>query len=291
MKKCPYCKKNIPDSAKVCPHCGNRLEKGYRPMKRTNSFPNYIYIVLAFILVFSPVLTTFMFGSLLNEDMAMTNGNGTTPESAITVGPLGEVDASSEIIEYYFGSLKDFNELVKNSGPYVEKIESVEADLKTIASKFGDVDFDQDYDFYVTNQNNIYSNINYVLSMNENESIKIALSYDLSGETNSINVEYNASGFENFEAMKINDQSCRLAKEIVTLFNGEQEFKCFNQTAEKFNALETDFNNQTLTLGNYGLGVNDSLDQTKVAMRVLGTEKNYRFRLTYQTKINLEKLV
>ena len=48
MKQCLYCKKNIPDSAKVCPYCGNRLEKGYQPMKRTNSFPNYIYTILTF---------------------------------------------------------------------------------------------------------------------------------------------------------------------------------------------------------------------------------------------------
>ena len=113
-----------------------------------------------------------MFGSLLGEDMATASGNGTTPESAITVGPLGEVDASSEIIEYYFGSLKDFSDLVKNSDPYVEKIENIEADLKTIASKYGDVDFDKDYNFYVTDQNNIYSDINYDLSINENESIR-----------------------------------------------------------------------------------------------------------------------
>ena len=64
-----------------------------------------------------------------------------------------------------------------------------------------------------------------------------------------------------------------------------------NLSAEKFNALETDFNNQTLTLGNYGLGVNDNQDETEVAMRILGAEKDYRFRLTYQTEIDLEKLV
>ena len=44
MKQCPNCKKNIPDSAKVCPYCGNRLEKGYKPMKRTNTFSNSFYI-------------------------------------------------------------------------------------------------------------------------------------------------------------------------------------------------------------------------------------------------------
>ena len=49
MKQCPHCKKNIPDSAKVCPHCGTRLEKGYQPMKRTNTFPKYFSFSIDFL--------------------------------------------------------------------------------------------------------------------------------------------------------------------------------------------------------------------------------------------------
>ncbi|WP_294578600.1 zinc ribbon domain-containing protein [uncultured Thomasclavelia sp.] len=290
MKKCPYCKKNIPDSAKVCPHCGNRLEKGYQPMKRTNSFPNYIYMILALILVFSPILTTIMFGSFLNDSVTTGENAPTTPENTITLGPLGNVDASSEIIEYQFNSLDDFSDLVTNSGTYVDKIKAVENDLETIAKKYNeDVSINKDYNFYVTNQNNVYSDITYQITVNDQENIQISLNYDLSGKTNEFELIDNMSGFETFEAMKINDQSCLLAKEIVTLFTDETEFSCFNQVGEEFNGLEGSINNQSL--GNYGLGVNESQDETKVAMRILGYEQDYRFRLTYRSEINMDKLV
>ena len=55
MKQCPYCKKNIPDSAKVCPHCGKPLEKGYKPMKRTNSV-SYTHLVVQVFVIATKIL-------------------------------------------------------------------------------------------------------------------------------------------------------------------------------------------------------------------------------------------
>ena len=163
MKQCPYCKKNIPNSAKVCPHCGNRLEKGYQPMKRTNAFPNTMYIILALFLIFSPMISTFLFGSFL-EETATSENTISTPENTITLGPLGEVDIKKEQIKYYFGTLSDFEKLVTNSDTYVKKIEKLESDLKNITDKYGEIKIDKDYNFYVTDQNNVYSELEYQLT-------------------------------------------------------------------------------------------------------------------------------
>lgn len=286
MKKCPHCKKNIPDSAKVCPYCGTRLEKGYRPMKRTNAFPNYLYLILAFILMFSPILSTLMFGSLLDSDTA-TSQSPQTPDSAITLGPLEKSD--EEKVAYYFGSLDNFDKLVTNSDEYVKKIKAVESDLKELTKKYGDVEISKDYDFYVTENNNVHTNITYILNVSDQEEIKVSLSYDLLKKANRLEIKDEITGFENYEAMKVNDQSYQLSKDIVTLLNGEKEFACYQDVSKQFNELDLDLSKERL--GNYGLAVNKQQKTTDVSMRILGRETNYRLQLTYQCEIDLDKLI
>ncbi|WP_296876757.1 zinc ribbon domain-containing protein [Thomasclavelia sp.] len=286
MKKCPHCKKNIPDSAKVCPYCGTRLEKGYRPMKRTNAFPNYLYLILAFILMFSPILSTLMFGSLLDSDTA-TSQSPQTPDSAITLGPLEKSD--EEKVAYYFGSLDNFDKLVTNSDEYVKKIKAVEADLKELTKKYGDVEISKDYDFYVTENNNVHTNITYILNVSDQEEIKVSLSYDLLKKANRLEIKDEITGFENYEAMKVNDQSYQLSKDIVTLLNGEKEFACYQDVSKQFNELDLDLSKERL--GNYGLAVNKQQKTTDISMRILGRETNYRLQLTYQCEIDLDKLI
>ncbi len=286
MKKCPHCKKNIPDSAKVCPYCGTRLEKGYRPMKRTNAFPNYLYLILAFILMFSPILSTLMFGSLLDSDTT-TSQSPQTPDSAITLGPLEKSD--EEKVAYYFGSLDNFDKLVTNSDEYVKKIKAVEADLKELTKKYGDVEISKDYDFYVTENNNVHTNITYILNVSDQEEIKVSLSYDLLKKANRLEIKDEITGFENYEAMKVNDQSYQLSKDIVTLLNGEKEFACYQDVSKQFNELDLDLSKERL--GNYGLAVNKQQKTTDISMRILGRETNYRLQLTYQCEIDLDKLI
>lgn len=286
MKKCPHCKKNIPDSAKVCPYCGTRLEKGYRPMKRTNAFPNYLYLILAFILMFSPILSTLMFGSLLDSDTA-TSQSPQTPDSAIALGPLEKSD--EEKVAYYFGSLDNFDKLVTNSDEYVKKIKAVEADLKELTKKYGDVEISKDYDFYVTENNNVHTNITYILNVSDQEEIKVSLSYDLLKKANRLEIKDEITGFENYEAMKVNDQSYQLSKDIVTLLNGEKEFACYQDVSKQFNELDLDLSKERL--GNYGLAVNKQQKTTDISMRILGRETNYRLQLTYQCEIDLDKLI
>ena len=289
MKQCPYCKKNIPNSAKVCPHCGNRLEKGYQPMKRTNAFPNTMYIILALFLIFSPMISTLLFGSFL-EETATSESTVSTPKNAITLGPLGEVDIKKEQIKYYFGTVSDFEKLVTNSDTYVKKIEKLEADLKNITDKYGEMKIDKDYNFYVTDQNNVYSELAYQLTADTYE-ITIDFNYDLSGETNDVIIGQSTTDLKDFEALKIKEDSYPLFKEIITLVNGDQEYNSFNSAGEKFNALENDFNERSNSLGNYGIGVNASSNDSKTSMRVIAANEGYRLKITYKAKANLDNLI
>lgn len=289
MKQCPYCKKNVPDSAKVCPHCGNRLEKGYKPMKRTNAFPNSLYIILAIFLIFSPMISTMLFGSLLGESLSTENVVN-TPKDAITLGPLGKADIKNEQTEYYFGSLSDFKKLVTNSDKYVDKIEKFESDLKELVNKYEKTKLKKEYGFYVTDQNNVYSELSYQLNTNNNE-ITIDLSYDLSGKTNGVNISQSTTGLKDFESLKIKEDSYPLFKEIITLINDDKDFKSFNEAGKKFNDLENSFKERSDSLGNYGIGVSASADDSKTSMRVLSASEGYRFKIIYRAKANLDKLV
>lgn len=289
MKQCPYCKKNVPDSAKVCPHCGNRLEKGYKPMKRTNAFPNSLYIILAIFLIFSPMISTMLFGSLLGESLSTENVVN-TPKDAITLGPLGKADIKNEQTEYYFGSLSDFKKLVTNSDKYVDKIEKFESDLKELVDKYEKTKLKKEYGFYVTDQNNVYSELSYQLNTDNNE-ITIDLSYDLSGKTNGVNISQSTTGLKDFESLKIKEDSYPLFKEIITLINDDKDFKSLNEAGKKFNDLENSFNERSDSLGNYGIGVSASADDSKTSMRVLSASEGYRFKIIYRAKANLDKLV
>lgn len=286
MKQCPYCKKNIPDTAKVCPHCGKSLQKGYKPMKRTNSYSNSMYILLALFLIFSPMISTLLFGNLLGEEIS--DSTISTPKKAITLKKFDDVEYTGEQLKYYFGSLDDFDKLVTNSDKYVEKIENFETSLKNISTKYGDVKIKKDYNFYVSNYSNVYSELDYQLSA-DNYDISITLNYDLSGKVNSANIIQNTEGLVSFEELKIEDDSYSLFKEIVLLINGNQEYLSFNKTALKFNDLENNFTKRSESLGNYGLGVSDSDDESKTSMRVLDSSEGYRFKITCDTKINLEQ--
>ena len=289
MKQCPYCKKNVPDSAKVCPHCGNRLEKGYRPMKRTNTFPNSLYIILALFLIFSPMISTFLFGSLLGEAVT-TENTVNTPKNAITLGPIGEADIKKEQVKYYFGTLSDFEKLVTNSDTYVKKIEKLESDLKDITDKYGEIKIDKDYNFYVTDQNNVYSELMYQLTADDYE-LTIDFDYDLSGKTNSVIISQSTTNLKDFEALKIKEDSYPLFKEIITLVSSVQDYQSFDNAGKKFNALEKDFNERSNSLGNYGIGVNASSNDSKTSMRVIEASEGYRFKITYKAKADLDNLI
>ena len=91
--------------------------------------------------------------------------------------------------------------------------------------------------------------------------------------------------------MKIKEDSYPLFKELVLLVSDSQEYKSFDEASKKFNNLEKSFNERSDSLGNYGLGVSDSDDNSKTSMRILAGNEGYRFRLTCKTELYLDKFV
>ena len=91
--------------------------------------------------------------------------------------------------------------------------------------------------------------------------------------------------------MKIKEDSYPLFKELVLLVSDSQEYKSFDEASKKFNNLEKSFNERSDSLGNYGLGVSDSDDNSKTSMRILAGNEGYRFRLTCKTELDLDKFV
>ena len=126
----------------------------------------------------------------------------------------------------------------------------------------------------------LFRSLNYDLKIGKNETMSISFSYDLSGTTNAVNIGYTINGFKDFEAMKINEQSYPMLKEIVKLINGDDMYVSFNKAGEKFNQLENDFNERNESIGNYGIGITQSEDDTKVSMRILSSEDGYRLKIT-----------
>ena len=102
--------------------------------------------------------------------------------------------------------MSDFDKLITNSDKYVEKINKFEKDLEAIVNKYSDVKLKKDYNFYVTDQNNIYNELIYTLKSDNNEII-LELNYDLSGKSNNVTVDQNTTGLADFEAMKIKEGS------------------------------------------------------------------------------------
>lgn len=172
----------------------------------------------------------------------------------------------------------------------MKKIKKLESDLKNITDKYGEIKIDKDYNFYVTDQNNVYSELMYQLTADDYE-LTIDFDYDLSGKTNSIIISQNTTNLKDFEALKIKEDSYPLFKEIITLVSNKQDYQSFDKAGKKFNALEKNFNERSKSLGNYGIGVNASSNDSNTSMRVIEASEGYRFKITYKAKANLDNLI
>lgn len=284
MKQCPRCKKEVADHAKICPYCGYRLETGYQPMERRNAPKvGIMYIFMAFIFMFSPAIIGYFFNQ---SDLFPASINHDSNES-IMLGPIGDVGNVSEFSNYYFNDLDSFNDNVQNVEPMVTKIKNFEAEL----SGASDSIIESTYNIYITNLNNVYFDLTYIVNINDDHYIEIDLYYDMAEIANKVKIRSYKQNNTTFEEVRYVEEEYQLMKQIITLLNGDEEVDLLRQVGQQFNDLEPVFEKQKERLGNYGVGLHENNDVDTSSMYVFGPADNYMVKFEYQTRLDFKKFM
>ncbi|MFV0393996.1 MAG: zinc ribbon domain-containing protein [Coprobacillaceae bacterium] len=286
MKQCPKCKKEVADHAKICPYCGHHLEAGYRPMKkqRGNSKIGIIYIVMAFIFMFSPMIMGYLFSS---SGLSNTTSTVTDDGETITLDELKEVKGVEEYVDYHFESLDIFSKRVKDVEPMVTNIKDFEKELSGLVES----KMDKQYDIYITDANNIYYDLKYTLKLNDTDYIEVSLYYDMAKVTNEANVKYYQQENKEFSEMLYQEDTYQTFEDVVKVVTNVDKHSLIEKVGTNFNSLENKFEERKKTLGHYGVGDNQRDKDNSYSIYVSGTVDNYTVKAEYQTKVDIKKFI
>lgn len=286
MKVCPRCKKEVAEHAKICPYCGYHLETGYQPMKKRkrNSFVGFMYIIMAFIFMFSPMLIGYFFSS--DNSFAGPSINEDSKE-LIILGPLGDVKNQEEYIDIQFDDLDKFGRRVKDVKPMVTNIKNFEKQLGGLTEQ----KIDKDYEIVITDLNNIYYNLTYTIPLEKHHSVELRMVYDMAKETNEVRIRSYREKNTSFEEIQYNVDDYELMNDIVALITGDEKDTLLDTSGKEFNTLEKSFEERKKTLGHYGLGINKIKEENICSIYVSGYVDDYTVKCEYQTKLKINKFI
>lgn len=275
MKKCPKCHKNIPSNAKVCPYCGTP-QSGYQPMKRTPKRKfSFIYPILMIAFILLPMgVTFFTFDALTDSGVNQTATLKTYEKS------------NHEAVVYQYDSLKEFSKNVKNSKKYVNKIDNIESSLEKIVGK---ENIDKEYSFQITDNNNLYVSIQYDISLDKQNTMNISYDYDLSKQSQ-LQFEYHLNNVQQLDKgyQQLSQQTAKM-NQIITLFNGKDNQELIQKTLDDLKNNEDELTKETLS--HYGKGMTQSKGNDQSSMRVFNYKDTYRLKLSYDSKLKIEKFI
>lgn len=214
MKKCPRCKKNIPDRYQYCPHCGMNLNQ--KPDTR-----RYLYYIILLVL---PILYYFSISNNIITD-------NTTDK--IVLKEITDTPATS--ILYQFPSLETFSDKVEDTDKYIKTIQDYEATISADANK----------EYLVSILNNYDINFKLMYSFVDNDLlIDIHKQYTRSESLDYLEHSFTQKGISSLEDIVFN-------KEIMSQYvNTDELEKLYNQLLTRSN----EFNSKIEYIGHFGFG-------------------------------------
>lgn len=278
MKKCPRCNRNIPSDANICPYCGQEQPGYKRPANnlRNRKKPAYLYYVLAILLVNIPFFLSYMF--------VYNNMNQNLTSEKITLSAYTE--SQQEIVQYQYDSLEEFAKQVTNSQDYVSKIEALEQQLDDTVSND---QFEKEYLFQVTQNNNIYASIQYEITTKSKAVYEIDYSYDLSGNSSCQIALINENIASVDEMMQLINDSQDSLDQVIHVFSDKNNTKLFTETQNEFVAMKEELAQGRIS--HYGQGIAKSSSQQRYSIRAFSQENGYRLKRTFETQINRKKFM
>lgn len=215
MKKCPRCKREVPDRYQYCPHCGTSLQKNNR-----NKFR-----LLFYLLIFGmPFIYYLVFNNL--------NLPGTSTDKVV----LKDVDnRQATAIIYQYQSLEDFDTQVENTDTYIQDIQTYETTLP--------VDADKQYLISILDNNDINFKLQYSF-MNNNIQVNIHKQYTRSNSLDYLEHSFTMKGITSLKDIIID-------KEVIGEYIDSTVFDTlYNQLLLR----EDDFSKKIDNIGHFGYG-------------------------------------
>ena len=281
MKKCPHCHKSIGTKAKICPFCGQAIEKDRhynKTKKRVKKPSSWIYIIIAFVFMFSPLVIGFLIDT--NDFITVPSR---TKENKIKLGPLGDVKKDREYESFHFSDLQAFEKAVAGQERAVEAIRNFEKELLQVS---GMNTMEKQYDFTITNINNIHYRLRYSLNVNKQEGIQVNLAYDRGIVKNEIEVISTVKENKTFDEMRFDKNRQEQWMKIINYVTDSKQENTVLACGDKFNAKGPIFEQRKKALGHYGMST-DKISKTGYShMMITGYTNHYTVQYKYQTTLS-----
>lgn len=214
MKKCPKCKKEIPDRYQYCPYCGTNVQKN-------NNRNRLLFYALIFAMPFLYYLVL---------------GNINLPNTSNEPVVLKDVDdRQATAIIYQYQSLEEFDTKVENADSYIQDIKTYENNIPTDANR--------EYLISILDNNDVNFKLQYSF-MNNNTLINIHKQYTKSDSLDYIEYSFTKSGMTSLKDIVID-------REVIEEY---VDSKVFDTLYNQLLLREDDFNKKIDHIGHFGYG-------------------------------------
>ncbi len=274
MKKCPNCKKVVPDTAKQCPYCAHVF--GYQKIvpKKSNS-QGVFYSVLAICLLLSPLTFQFFIGG---GQSAVAN-----------VGEdIVEVERDQEEVVTSYASAQQFIDDNPEYEYYLDPVYKVQNELTELAKENNGTVTLTSCKVYIAKSNNVFFYPTYEVKFENNNVMNYYLEFDASRRTANLMVELKESNIKDFQSSTLETDDKALIQQFIAVTSDEDIEILLDKLDVEYNNQEESFIARQGTIGNYG--INARVTENDILAKVELSESNESYYRIIQVQVTAKKI-